>query len=145
MGENPERSVRLHRDLQDRQQTATMRCRRPDERGSDHVLKRFEICIAGSGLLLNIDGEHRCCALQAVRYLRAADADQAAKTAMIQLRQSSSLRERLCDSGGAPPRLKVTSTKELGALSFWNKRDRTEFHYEDEPVVEGAFSGRAEP
>jgi len=110
-----------------------------------HGLKRFEICIAGSGLLLNIDGEHRCCAMQAVRYLRAADADQAAKTALIQLRQSSSLRERLCDSGGAPPRLEVTSTKELGALSFWNKRDRTEFHDEEELPVEAAIPGRAEP
>lgn len=94
-------------------------------------MKRFKISISGSELLLNIDGEHRCCSLRAVRYLRASDAEQAGKIALIQVRQSGALQEGLCQIGGAPPRLTVESVTELGRLAFWRKRDDLEFCFDD--------------
>jgi len=110
-------------------------------------MKRYAVLVRGDNLLLNIDGEHRRCGFTTTRYLQAADAAQAGKTALIEVRQHPALKERLFDAGRILPRIGVETIVEIGRIAFWRKRraDRFEFSFDSDETPAAPERERSGP
>lgn len=102
-------------------------------------MKRFRVTLAGDNLLFDVDGEHRKCGFRATWFVRAIDADQARKSALIRVHQNPILKERLIDAGKILPHIVVESVEEVGAWRFFRgqKRQDLEFFCEDDELLAG--------
>jgi hypothetical protein len=100
----------------------------------ENLMKRFKVKVRGENFLLNFNGEFKKYGFHATRFVKAENAKEAQKIAVILAHQNPILRNSVLNEDADRPAVKLEEIEEVGFFKFFTKKSTNDFTFypEDE-------------